>query len=65
MVKELQITVKINTEFIVNSNPKLEDWVEASEESKKYYVKEQVKNYIIENINNIVDDLLDDSNIEY
>ena len=48
MVKELQITVKINTEFIVNSNPKLEDWVEASEESKKYYVKEQVKNYIIE-----------------
>lgn len=64
MEKELNIKVKINTKFVVKANPKLEDWDDSDEESKKYYVKEQVKEFLIDNIDNIMDDLLDSSEIE-
>jgi len=45
--KNIKIKVKINSEFEVNANPNLNDWNEASIDSKHIYVKEQVKEFLL------------------
>jgi len=65
MEKELKIKVKINSKFEVESNPNLKDWNNATTESKNEYVKEQVKSYLLFQIDDIIDDLLNGAMIEY
>ena len=65
MEKEIKINVKFNSEFEIKSYPDLDNWNNASIESKNLYVKEEVKEYLLNQIDDIIDELLDDSNIEY
>lgn len=57
MEKNLFIKVK----FEVNANPNLKDWNEATNEARDEYVKERVREFLLENI----DELMDGSNIKY
>lgn len=57
MEKKLFIKVK----FEVNANPNLKDWNEATNEARDEYVKERVREFLLENI----DELMDGSNIKY
>lgn len=63
MKKELKI--KVNFKFKIESTPDLNDWINASDEQKNNYVKEQVKDYLFDNIDNIIDDLIDSGEIKF
>jgi hypothetical protein len=65
MNKKLEIKIKIDSKFEIEANPNLKDWNDSSEESKQYYVKERIKEFLLEHIDDIVDDLLDNSKIEF
>lgn len=64
MEKNLIIKVKINTELKIKATPNLNDWNEASEESKNIYIKERITEHLLDNIDFIVDDLVDNSKFE-
>jgi hypothetical protein len=61
MEKELIIKVKINSSFnsVVYANPNLEAWNDATNEQRDEYVKERIREFLLENI----DELLDNSEI--
>ena len=61
MEKELIIKVKINSSFnsVVYANPNLEVWNDATNEQRDEYVKERIREFLLENI----DELLDNSEI--
>ena len=61
MNKELTI----NTEFEVFASPNLEHWNEANDEQRTIYAKEQVKEFLTEKLDIILDDLMKDSKITY
>jgi hypothetical protein len=65
MEKELKIKVKINSEFEVDATPNINDWDEATIDSRNEYVKERVKEFLLNQIDDIIDDLLDGSKIEF
>lgn len=65
MKKELNIKVKVNTSFEVDANPNLKDWNEANDEQRNEYVKNRVREFLIENIDEFVDELMDGSKILY
>lgn len=65
MIKKLNIIVKIDTTININSEADLTNWNEAKDESKNYYIKERVKEYMLENIDLMVDDLLENSKITF
>ena len=65
MNKELTIKVTINTEFEVFASPNLEHWNEANDEQRTIYAKEQVKEFLTEKLDIILDDLMKDSKITY
>ena len=65
MNKELTIKVTINTEFEVLASPNLEHWNEANDEQRTIYAKEQVKEFLTEKLDIILDDLMKDSKITY
>jgi len=65
MKKELNIKVKVNTSFEVDANPNLKDWNEANDEQRNEYVKNRVREFLIEKIDELVDDLMDGSKIFY
>jgi hypothetical protein len=65
MEKELKIKVHIDSNFEIESNADLKDWNEASNESRNIYVKDQVKEYLLDHIDQIIDDLMDGSEIKF
>jgi len=65
MTKNLEIKVKLDAEFETSADPNLDDWNNANDVSKQLYIKERVKEYIIDNIDKIVDDLLENSEIVF
>jgi hypothetical protein len=65
MNKKLEVKVKIDTQIDITANPNSDDWNGANDESKNLYVKELVKDYIIMNIDVIIDDLMEDIKIEF
>jgi hypothetical protein len=65
MKKELNIKVKIDASFEVDADPSLNDWNEATNEQRDVYVKERVREFLLEKIDEIIDELMDGSNIEF
>jgi len=65
MEKQLKIRVKIDSEFEIEANPNLNDWNNADKASKKKYIKYQVKNFLLDNIDDMIEDLLDNGKIEF
>lgn len=61
----ITIKVKIDTSFEIDSNPNLTDWVEATDEQKNEYVKTQVRDFLLESIDDIIEDLMNGSKIEF
>ena len=61
----ITIKVKIDTSFEIDSNPNLTDWVEATDEQKNEYVKTQVRDFLLESIDEIIEYLMNDSKIEF
>ena len=61
MEKELNIKVKIDASFEVDANPNLKDWNEATDEHRNEYVKERVREFLLEQI----DELMDGSKIDF
>lgn len=61
MEKELKIKVKIDALFEVDANPNLKDWNEANDEERNEYVKNIVREFLLDQI----DELMDSSNIEF
>jgi fatty acid desaturase len=51
--------------FKLLASPNLEHWNEADDEQRTIYAKEQVKEFLTENLDLIVDDLMKDSKITY
>lgn len=65
MEKELTIKVKIDSSFEIDVDPNLKDWEDATDEQRKEYVKEKVREFLLEQIDSIVDDIIDGSKIEF
>lgn len=65
MEKELTIKVKIDSSFEIDVDPNLKDWEDATDEQRKEYVKGKVREFLLEQIDSIVDDIIDDSKIEF
>lgn len=65
MRKELNIKVNINSSFEVYANPNLKDWNDASIEEQNIYVKNCVQEFLLEQIDEIVDELMNGSKIEF
>lgn len=65
MEKELNIKVKIESSFEIDTNPNLKDWNEATNEQRDEYVKERVREFLLERIDEIIDELMDGSKIEF
>jgi hypothetical protein len=65
MTKELKIKVHLDSKFEIEANPNLEHWNEATNESKDYYVKQRVKEFLMNQLDDIIDDLIKDSKIEF
>jgi hypothetical protein len=63
--KELNIRVNINTKFNIEANPNIKDWNEATIESKNYYVRKKVREYLLYQIDEIIDELMDGSKIKF
>jgi hypothetical protein len=63
MNKELKIKVKINTSFEIDANPNLKDWEEATYEQRNEFVKNKVREFLLEEIDEIVDVLIDGSKV--
>lgn len=61
MEKELKIKVKIDALFEADANPNLKDWNEANDEERNEYVKNIVREFLLDQI----DELMDSSNIEF
>lgn len=65
MEKELTIKVKIDSSFEIDVDPNLKDWEDATDEQRKEYVKGKVREFLLEQIDSIVDDIIDGSKIEF
>lgn len=65
MEKELIIKVRINSSFEVGANPNLKDWNEATNEQRDEYVKDRVREFLLESIDEIIDELMAGSKIEF
>lgn len=65
MEKELNIKVKIDASFEVDANPNLKDWNEATNEQRNEYVKESVREFLLGQIDEIIDKLMDGSKIDF
>lgn len=65
MKKKLNIKVNINAKFEVNANPNLKDWNYATDEQKNEYVKNRVREYLFERIDEIIDKLMSNSKIKF
>jgi hypothetical protein len=65
MEKELTIKVKIDSSFEIDADPNLKDWEDATDEQRKEYVKGKVREFLLEQIDSIVDDIIDGSKIEF
>lgn len=65
MEKELKIKVKISTSFEVEANPNLKNWEDATDDERVYYVKNCVRTFLLEQVDDIIDDLMNDSKIEF
>jgi len=57
MEKELKIKVKLNNIFEISCDINSDDWDQADNKSKEDYVKEKIKEYLLDNIDDIVNDL--------
>ena len=56
-----QVVVKIDTSFEVDANPNLKDWDEANTEQRREYVKDIIREFLFEHI----DEIMDGSKIEF
>jgi hypothetical protein len=65
MQKHITIKVKIDSEFEINAAPNLDDWNTADTDSKNEYVKEQLRDYLLNNMEDLVEHLLYCSTIEF
>jgi|688.fasta_scaffold318702_2 hypothetical protein len=65
MKKELKIKVHLDYKFEIDAQPNLDDWNDATYESKDYYVRERVKEFLINQLDDIIEDLINDSKIEF
>ena len=65
MNKELKIKVEMNTSVEINAYPNLKDWHDATTESRDYYVKEQVREYLLTNMEDIIDDIINTIKLEF
>jgi len=64
MKKELKIKVRLDSEFVIEGDPDLDDWNNAGPDEKELYLKERVKEFLIDQIDDIVDDLIETNNIQ-
>lgn len=60
MEKELNINVKINSAFDMKVITNLKHWNDATDEQRGIYVKDKVRDYLLEQIDDIIEDLMDD-----
>lgn len=65
MEKELIIKVKLNSSFEVSANPIEKNWEEASDDSRSFYVREKVREFILENIDDLVEEILEGVELKY
>lgn len=65
MDKQIKIKFECNNIIELNAYPDLHLWKGSSENSRKMYIKEKVREFLVEEIALIVDDLLENSTITY
>ena len=65
MEKELKIQVHIDFDFEIKAYPDLEDWNKASNKERNIYIKDQVKDYLLDNIDEIIDGLMWNNEIKF
>jgi len=62
MKKELTITVEID-KFKIKTSPELEDWNSSSDVDRIEYIKNEVQEYLILNMNEIIYNLIKNNKI--
>lgn len=62
---DVVVEVKINNKFKLTLHPKVEFWNNASKKEKERYVRTKVEYYIVEHIEDLIDDLMEIVKIKF
>jgi hypothetical protein len=67
MAKKKEITIKasVKLDFDIKAYAPAEHWDEADDEAKDIYVREQVRQHLLEDMDEIIYDIVSNSKLEY